>query len=103
MNNLREVSSDNQWEIVKIKAVLTPFPVRFEFPDETRETIPKSIIKSIEGVRVLRFYCCPVSGDLVQFRGHLFIVQALHHEVQVRGSNKADKLPTVITRYLGAV
>jgi len=74
MNNLRELASDPRYETVRIKAVLTPFPVRFEFSDEMRETTPRAVLKSIEGVRVLRFYTPPVSPDIIEFRGFLWTV-----------------------------
>jgi len=101
MANLRELSTENQWELVKIKAVLTPFAARFEFPIEARENIPKSVIKAIEGVRVLRFYSHPLKDDVISFRGYLWSVVGKFHEPQVRGSSKADQLPIVLTSYIG--
>jgi hypothetical protein len=104
MKSLRELLTENQWETVKVKAILTPFPVRFEFPIETRETIPKSVIKSIEGVRVLRFYTPPVSPDIIEFRGYRWkVLGRFHEDVKVQGSPKKDKMPIVITELIGAV
>ena len=79
MDNLRELSADPRYETIRVKAVLTPFPVRFEFPDEMRETTPKAIL-AIEGVRVLRFYTPPVSPDIIEFRGYLWKVSGRFHE-----------------------
>lgn len=103
MANLREISTENQWEIVRIKAVLTPFPVRFEFPIEARDNIPKSVIKAIEGVRVLRFFTPALKDDVISFRGYLWSVVGKFHEPQVRGSNNADQLPIVLTAFIGPV
>lgn len=100
MASLREMTNPIEWEIIKIKAVLTPFPVQFEFPDEARESVPIGDIRSIEGVRLLRFYCNPAKGDLISFRGHLFRVTHLLHECQPKGSPKRDQMPIVITQYL---
>ena len=79
MDNLRELSADPRYETIRVKAVLTPFPVRFEFPDEMRETTPKAIL-AIEGVRVLRFYTPPVSPDIIEFRGYLWKASGRFHE-----------------------
>lgn len=104
MDKLRELSTENQWETVRIKAVLTPFPVRFEFPIEARETTPRAVLKSIEGVRVLRFYTPPVNPDIIEFRGYRWkVLGRFHEDVKVQGSPKKDKMPIVITELIGAV
>ena len=103
MDNLRELATDSRYETIRIKAILTPFPVRFEFPDEMRETTPRAVLKSIEGVRVLRFYTPPVSPDIIEFRGYLWKVSGRFHEdVKVKGSPQKDRMPIVITEYIGA-
>ena len=103
MDNLRELSADSRYETIRVKAVLTPFPVRFEFPDEMRETTPRAVLKSIEGVRVLRFYTPPVSPDIIEFRGYLWRVSGRYHEdVKVKGSPQKDRMPIVITEYIRA-
>ena len=102
MDNLRELSADPRYETIRIKAVLTPFPVRFEFPEELRETTPRAVLKSIEGVRVLRFYTPAVSPDIIEFRGYLWNVSGRFHEVvNVKGSPQKDRMPIVITEYIG--
>ena len=102
MDNLRELATDLRYETIRIKAVLTPFPVRFEFPEELRETTPRAVLKSIEGVRVLRFYTPPGSGDIIEFRGYLWKVSGRFHEdVKVKGSPQRDRMPIVVTEYFG--
>ena len=102
MDNLRELSANPRYETIRIKAVLTPFPVRFEFPEEMRETTPRAVLKSIEGVRVLRFYTPPVSPDIIEFRGYLWKVSGRFHEdVKVKGSPQKDRMPIVVTEYFG--
>ena len=102
MDNLRELATDPRYEIVRIKAVLIPFPVRFDFPDELRETTPRAVLKSIAGVRVLRFYTPPVSPDIIEFRGYLWRVSGRFHEdVKVKGSPQKDRMPIVVTEYIG--
>ena len=93
--------SDVEYQTVKIMCTPIPFPVRFELPDEVKETMPRTEVKAIEGNRILRFYCPPVENDVIQFRSHLFAVIGRFHECQVKGSPKPDRLPTVLTRYLG--
>ena len=103
MNNLRELAEDSRYETIKIKMVLTPFPCRFEFPIELRETTPRSVLKAIEGIGILRFVTPPVSPDTIAFRGFLFRVLGRHHEdVKVKGSPLKDRMPIVITEYIGA-
>ena len=102
MDNLRELSADPRYETIRVKAVLTPLPVRFEFPDEMRETTPKAVLKAIEGIRVLRFYTPPVSPDIIEFRGYLWKVSGRFHEdVKMKGSPQRDRMPIVITEYIG--
>ena len=102
MDNLRELATDPRYETIRIKAILTPFPVRFDFPDEMRETTPRAVLKSIEGVRVLRFFTPPVSPDIIEFRGYLWRVSGRFHEdVKVKGSPQKDRMPIVVTEYIG--
>ena len=102
MDNLRELSADPRYETIRIKAVLLSFPCRFEFPDNLRETTPRAVLKSIEGVRVLRFVTPPVSPDIIEFRGFLWKVSGRFHEdVKVKGSSLKDRMPIVITEYIG--
>ncbi len=102
MDNLRELAEEPRYKRTIIKAVLTPFPCRFEFPDEMRETTPRAVLKSIEGVRVLRFYTPPVSPDIIEFRGYLWRVSGRYHEdVKVKGSPQKDRMPIVITEFIG--
>jgi hypothetical protein len=103
MSKLREMLSDVEYETVKIWCKPIPFPVRLILPDEAKETMPLALVKSIEGIRILRFYTPPSVGDTLEFRSCLFQVIGLHHECQVKGSPQPDRLPTVLTNYLGAV
>ena len=93
------MATDPRYETIRIKAVLTSFP---EFPDELRETTPRAVLKSIEGVRVLRFYTPPVNPDIIEFRGYLWKVSGRFHEdVKVKGSSLKDRMPIVITEFVG--
>jgi hypothetical protein len=104
MKNLRELAEDSRYETIKIRMVLTPFPCRFEFPEEMRETTPRIVLKAVEGIRILRFVTPPVPSDTVEFRGYLWRVLGRHHEdVKVKGSPLKDKMPIVITEFVGAV
>ena len=103
MSELRELTTDPQYETVRIKAILTPLLVRFEFPDEARDTTPRSVLKAIEGDRILRFYTVPVSPDVIEFRGFLWkVLGRFHADVRVKGSPGKDKMPIVLTEFLGA-
>lgn len=102
MNNLRELAEDSRYETIKIRMVLTPFPCRFKFPEEMRETTPRAVLKAVEGIRILRFVTPPVSPDTIEFRGFLWRVLGRHHEdVKVKGSPLKDRMPIVITEYIG--
>lgn len=102
MSKLREMLSDVEYETVTIYCKPIPFPVRFQLPDEVKETMPRTEVKAIEGNRILRFYMPPSKDDVIQFRGHLWAVIGRFHECQVKGSPKPDRLPTVLTNYIGA-
>ena len=103
MDNLTALSEEPRYKRTLIKAILIEFPVRFDFPDELRETTPRAILKAIEGVRVLRFYTPPVSPDVIEFRGYLWKVSGRFHEdVKVKGSPQKDRMPIIITEYIGA-
>ena len=102
MNNLREIAENPGYKTTTVKAVLTPFPVRFDFPDDLRETTPRATVKAIEGVRVLRFYTPPVPLDIIEFRGHLWkVLGRFHEDVKVRCSPQKDRMAIVITEYFG--
>ena len=51
---------------------------------------------------MLRFYTPPVSPDIIEFRGYLWKVSGRFHEdVKVKGSSLKDRLPIVITEFIG--
>jgi hypothetical protein len=102
MSKLREMLADVETQTVTIWCKPIPFPVRFELPDEVKETMPRTEVKAIDGNRILRFYTPPVIDDVIEFRGHLWQVKGRFHECQIKGSPKPDRLPTILTRYLGA-
>ena len=102
MSKLREMLSDVEYQTVKIYCTPIPFPVFFRLPDESKETMPRADVKAIEGSRILRFYTPPMMGDVIEFRGHVWQVEGRSHECQVKGSPRPDRLPTVLTHYLGA-
>ncbi len=103
MSKLREMLNPVEYQTVKIMCTPIPFPVLFELPDEVKERLSRTEVKAIEGNRILRFYTAPIGGDTIEFKGHLWEVRARHHECQVKGSPKPDRLPTVLTRYLGTI
>jgi hypothetical protein len=102
MSNLREMLADFEYETVTILCKPIPFPVRFELPDEVKEIMSRTDVKAIDGNRILRFYTPPVIDDVIQFRGHLWQVKGRFHECQIKGSPRPDRLPTILTRHLGA-
>ena len=103
MSKLREMLSPVEYETVKIMCVPIPFSVLFQLPDVVKENMPRTEVKAIEGNRILRFYTPPTGGDTIQYRGHIWLVRNLHHETQLKGSNRPDRLPTVLTTYVGPV
>ena len=103
MSKFREMLAETEYQTLRIKCVPIPFPVRFVLPDEVKETLPIAVAKSIDGTRTLRFYCAPDIGHSIEFRGHLWLVKSIYHECQLKGSPKPDRLPTILTEYLGTV
>ena len=103
MSKLREMLSPVDTQTVKIMCTPIPVPVLFDFPDDVRERLSRTEIKSIEGVKILRFYFVPISPDTIAFKGHVWRVVNRHHETQVKGSSIPDRLPTVLCEYLGRV
>ena len=99
----REIASEPTYETVKIKAVLIPLAVRFELPDETKERITIGRTRAIDGVRILRFYCVPSAGDIIEFKQSQWKVTGLYHEVRPSGSKLIDKMPIVLTEFVGMV
>ena len=100
MSTPREMLSEPACEIVKIKAVLIPIAVRFEIPDEVKEVTPLGRIRAIDGVRILRFYCLPSAGDILEFKDSRWRVLGLYHEVRPRGSKLVDQMPIVMTELI---
>jgi hypothetical protein len=104
MSNLREIAEDSRYSTIRIKCTLIPFPVSLELPESIKETLPRTVTKAIEGIRIMRFYAPPVPGDTIEFRGFLFKVLGRHHEdLKVKGSPQKDRMPIVITEFIGAV
>jgi hypothetical protein len=103
MADLRSIIAETEYEVIKIKCKPIPFPVRFVLPDEVKESMALTQVKAIDGIRTLRFYSPPDIGHTIEFRGHLWLVKSIYHECQIKGSSKADRLPTILTEYLGAV
>ena len=95
--------ADTEYETIKIKCVPIPFPVRFVLPDGAKDSMPLAVAKSIDGIRTLRFYSPPDIGHTIEFRGHLWQVTGIYYECQIKGSPRPDRLPTVLTQYLGSV
>ena len=101
MSKFREMLAETEYQTLRIKCVPIPFPVRFVLPDEVKDSMALSQVKAIDGIRTLRFYSAPGIGHTIEFRSHLWLVKGFHHECQIKGSPKPDRLPTVLTQYLG--
>ena len=96
----REMLSEPTCELVKIKAVLIPIAVRFEMPEEVKETIPLGRIRAIDGVRILRFYCIPSAGDILEFKHSQWRVLGMFHKVRPQKSRLKDQMPIVMTDFI---
>ena len=102
MQNLRDIAEDSRYSVVKTSAKLTLFPVKLELPEDIKEAVPRTVSKSIEGIRVMRFYSTPTAQDTIEFKGFVFKVLRLHHEdLKVKGSHERSKMPIVITEFVG--
>ena len=96
----REMLSEPACEIVRVKAVLIPLAVRFEIPTDVKEVTPLGRIRAIDGVRVLRFYCIPSAGDIIEFKDSQWRVLGLYHEVRPQKSRLKDQMPIVLTEFI---
>ena len=96
----REMLSEPTCELVKVKAVLIPIAVRFEIPEEVKETTPLGRIRAIDGVRILRFYCIPSADDIIEFKDSQWRVLGMFHEVRPQKSRLKDKMPIVMTEFV---
>ena len=96
----REIALEPTYETVKVKAVLIPLGVRFELPEDAKERTTISRVRAIDGVRVLRFYCIPSAGDIIEFKDSQWKVLGLYHEVRLRGSTLIDQMPIVLTEFI---
>jgi len=103
MSKFRQMLLNAPSEIISVRCQPIPFPVRLDLPDEVKETMSITKQKSICGIRVLRFYSPPNIGHTIEFKGHLWSVKGIHHELQIRGSSKPDQIPTVLTTYIGPI
>ena len=102
MSKLRNMLSPDATETVYVRCIPIPFPVQLDLPEEVRDKLPLGTVKQISGQRVLRFYCPPTVGHTIEFKGHVWGVIGLHHPLQVKGSTNPDKLPLVLTEYVGS-
>jgi hypothetical protein len=101
MSKLREMLSDIEYEVVSIRCKPIPFQVLLGLPEDVKEVMPRVQVKAIEGYKLFRFYCPPNPQDIIRYNGHVWKVLGLDHAVQKVGSPKSDRLPTVLTMYLG--
>ena len=96
----REIASGPTYETVKVKAVLIPLGVRFELPEDAKERTTISRVRAIDGVRVLRFYCIPSAGDIIEFKDSQWRVLGLYHEVRPQKSKLKDQMPIILTEFI---
>ena len=101
MADLRSIIAETEYEVIKIKCNPKPHSVVFTVPDNVKETLPIATVRSIEGHRILRFYLEPAIGHSIEFKGHMWVISGVHHVLQLKGSPNPDRLPTILTEYLG--
>ena len=73
MADLRSIIAETEYEVIKIKCKPVPFMVRFELPDEVKDSMALTQVKAVSGTFTLRFYSPPDIGHTIEFRGHLWI------------------------------
>lgn len=81
-------------------------PIALTVPDRIAETMPKQKLNLIRGAFLFRFYpnLAPSIGDTFTRNGHRWkIVGREFPELQVKGSPKTDRIPTILTEYIGEV
>jgi hypothetical protein len=99
---LREITAyDENLEQITIRTTAIFIPVEFKLPDRVRETMGLLELKTIEGNKVLRFYCPPGPGDSIIWKGHEWKVLCYRHRPTKKGSRDEDKLPNILTMYCG--
>ena len=81
-------------------------PIALTVPDRVAETMPNRELNLIRGTFLIRFYpkLPPSIGDTLTRNGHRWkIVGREFPELQVKGSPKADRIPTIVVEYVGEV
>ena len=81
-------------------AVLIPFGVRFEIPDEVKERMTVGRVRAIDGVRLCRFYATPSVGDIIEFKQSTWKVTGLHHQINLSKSTLKDQMAIVLTEFI---
>lgn len=95
------VAFDEDDELIIVKSQTIFVPVHFKLPDDVKETIPLMQLKYIVGNKVCRFYNLPQRGDWIDWKGHRWEVTGYHHQPLKKGSPGRDKLPNILTEYIG--
>lgn len=100
--SIRElIAFDEDNDRILVKADTHFIPVHFHLPEDVKETMPLVQLKKTEGNKVLRFYTVPQKGDWIDWQGHRWEVMGYHHQPLKKGSPGQDKLPNILTEYIG--
>lgn len=88
-------------EKIFVSAKTLFYPVILKLPESVKETMPAKQSRAIERRPVMRFFNTPAKGDIIEFNGYAWGVLGLYHRPLVKGSPGQDKVPEVITEYIG--
>lgn len=108
MPNVRSFASaaafdDGDNDPIKVSAKVHFIPVEFNLPEDVRETLSIVQLRQTEGNKVLRFFTPPQNGDLIEWRGHDWLVTCYRHRPLKKGARGQDLLPNIQTQYWGEI
>ena len=59
--------------------------------------------RAIDRIHIMRFYCDPSKGDVIEFKGYAWALVGLFHRPSVKGSIGQDRAPQVRTEFITKV
>ena len=79
------------------------YPVVLSLPDEVKDTLPISLSRTIDRIHIMRFYCDPSKGDIIEYKGFAWVVLGLVHTPLVKGSTGQDRAPQIRTEFIAKI
>ena len=59
--------------------------------------------RAIDRIHIMRFYCDPSKGDIIEFKGYAWAVLGLVHTPLTKGSTGQDRAPQIRTEFIAKI